>query len=55
LGFVVPLLLTGAFTGFIMGLQKLEDRTGYRAWIARGSGLLLIVFGLYVLKVAIWG
>ena len=55
LGFVLPLLLTGAFTGFLMGLQKLEDRTGYRAWIARGSGVLLIVFGLYVLKVAIWG
>ncbi len=55
LGFVVPLLLTGAFTGFIMGLKKLEDRTGYRAWITRGCGVLLIVFALYVLKVAIWG
>ncbi|MEN6337189.1 MAG: cytochrome c biogenesis CcdA family protein [Phycisphaerales bacterium] len=55
LGFVVPLLLTGAFTGFVMGLKKLEDRTGYRAWITRCSGILLIVFGLYVLKVAIWG
>jgi cytochrome c-type biogenesis protein len=55
LGFVVPLLLAGAFAGFLMGLQKLQDRTGYRAWINRGSGVLLIVFGLYVLKVAIWG
>jgi cytochrome c-type biogenesis protein len=55
LGFVVPLLLTGVFTGFLMGLKKLEDRTGYRTWIARGSGVLLIAFGLYVMKVAIWG
>lgn len=54
LGFVVPLLLTGAFASFIMSLKKLEERTGYRAWIARGSGVLLIVFGLYVMKVAIW-
>jgi cytochrome c-type biogenesis protein len=55
LGFVVPLLLAGAFAGFLMGLKTLEERTGYRAWIARGSGALLIVFGLYLLKVAIQG
>jgi cytochrome c-type biogenesis protein len=55
LGFTVPLLLAGAFAGFIMSLKKLEERTGYREWIAKGCGVLLILFGLYLFKTAIEG
>ena len=51
-GFVVPLLLAGGFAGFLMGLQKLQERTRYRAWIERGSGVLLILFALYLLRLA---
>jgi cytochrome c-type biogenesis protein len=53
LGFVVPLLLAGAFAGFLMGLQRLQDRTGYQQWIKRGSGAVLVLFALYLVKVAV--
>jgi cytochrome c-type biogenesis protein len=53
-GFVVPLMLTGAFADFIMRLKRLQEKTRYRDWIAKGSGALLIGFGLYLLKMAVW-
>ena len=53
-GFVVPLLLAGAFADFILRLKRLQDKTGYRAWIARSSGVLLVLFGLYLVKLAVW-
>lgn len=53
-GFVVPLILAGAFADFILRLKRLQEKTGYRDWIARGSGVLLIVFGLYLVKLAVW-
>ena len=53
-GFIVPLLLAGAFTDFILHLERLQKKTRYRNWIAQGSGWLLIMFGLYVLKIALW-
>jgi cytochrome c-type biogenesis protein len=53
LGFTVPLLLAGFFADFLMSLKKLEERTGYREWITKGSGVLLIVFGLYLVKAAL--
>jgi len=51
-GFVVPLLLAGCFADFLMGLQRLQDRTKYRVWIEKGSGVLLILFALYLFKLA---
>jgi cytochrome c-type biogenesis protein len=54
IGFIVPLILTGAFADFIMRLKHLQDKTRYRDWIAKGSGVLLIVFGLYLVKRAVW-
>jgi hypothetical protein len=36
-----------------MNLKKLHERTGYRLWIARGSGVLLIGFGISILKTAL--
>ena len=53
-GFVVPLILTGAFADFILRLKRLQEKTGYRDWIARGSGAWLIAFGLYLIKLAVW-
>ena len=49
LGFVVPLLLAGAFVGFITTLKKLEERTHYQQWIARLSGIVLIAFAFYLI------
>jgi cytochrome c-type biogenesis protein len=54
IGFVVPLVLTGAFADFIMRLDRLQKKTRYRDWIGKGSGVLLIVFGLYLVKMAVW-
>jgi cytochrome c-type biogenesis protein len=51
-GFVVPLLLAGAFAGFLMGLKNLQERTKYREWIEKGCGVLLFLFALYLVKVA---
>jgi len=51
-GFTVPLLLAGAFAGFLMGLKKLQEATRYREWIEKGSGVILILFALYLAKVA---
>jgi cytochrome c-type biogenesis protein len=51
-GFVVPLLLAGSFAGFLMGLKKLQERTQYREWIEKGSGVLLVLFALYLVKLA---
>jgi cytochrome c-type biogenesis protein len=51
-GFVVPLLLAGTFAGFLMGLKRLQERTQYREWIEKGSGVLLILFALYLVKLA---
>jgi len=53
-GFVVPLILAGAFADFILRLKRLQEKTGYRDWIARGSGVLLVLFGLYLVKLAVW-
>ncbi len=48
LGFVVPLLLAGVFADLVMRMRKLDERTRYRRWIGKGSGVLLISFGLYL-------
>ena len=53
-GFVVPLILAGAFADFILRLKRLQEKTGYRDWIAKGSGVLLIMFALYLVKRAVW-
>jgi cytochrome c-type biogenesis protein len=53
-GFIVPLVLTGAFADFILRLDRLQEKTRYRDWIAKGSGVLLIMFGLYLAKMAVW-
>jgi cytochrome c-type biogenesis protein len=53
-GFVVPLILAGAFADFILHLRRLQEKTRYRDWIGKGSGVLLIVFGLYLVKQAVW-
>jgi cytochrome c-type biogenesis protein len=47
-GFVVPLLLVGACADFILRMRRWDERTHYRVWVARGSGVLLIAFGVYV-------
>ena len=54
LGFVVPVILTGAFADFILRLNRLDEKTRYRSWIGKGSGTLLIAFGLYLVKKAVW-
>lgn len=48
-GFVVPLILTSAFTGFLLGIKRLQEKTGYRTWVSRSSGIMLIGFGVYTL------
>jgi cytochrome c-type biogenesis protein len=53
-GFVVPLILAGVFADFVLQLKRLQEKTRYRDWIGKGSGVLLIVFGLYLVKRAIW-
>jgi len=53
-GFAVPLVLAGAFADFLLQLKRLQDKTRYRDWIGKGSGVLLIVFGLYLIKLAVW-
>jgi cytochrome c-type biogenesis protein len=53
-GFVVPLILAGAFADFILRLKRFQEQTRYRDWIAKGSGALLVVFGLYLVKMAVW-
>ena len=53
-GFVVPLMLTGVFADFILRLKRLQEKTRYRDWIAKGSGVLLIMFGLFLIKRAVW-
>ena len=52
IGFVVPLLLAGMFAGFLMGLERLQERTNYQQWIKKGSGVVLVLFALYLAKVA---
>jgi len=49
LGFVVPLVLAGAFTGFILNLDRLEKETRYREWIARISGIVLLLFAGFLI------
>ena len=53
-GFVVPLILAGVFADFILRLKRLQKKTRYRDWIGNGSGVLLIVFGLYLVRLAVW-
>ena len=53
-GFAVPLVLAGAFADFLLQLKRLQDKTRYRDWIGKGSGVLLIAFGLYLMKLAVW-
>ena len=53
-GFIVPLVLTGAFADFILRLNRIQEKTRYRDWIAKGSGVLLVAFGLYLIKTAVW-
>ncbi|MEI8122906.1 MAG: cytochrome c biogenesis protein CcdA [bacterium] len=53
-GFVVPLILAGLFADFILRLDRLQKKTGYRDWIGKGSGVLLIVFGVYLAITAVW-
>jgi len=48
-GFIVPLLLAGAFTGFLVGLKKLQEKTGYQEWVRKLSGATLLLFGVYLL------
>jgi len=48
------LMLTGAFADFILRLKQLQEKTRYRDWIGKGSGALLIVFGLFLIKRAVW-
>lgn len=48
LGFVVPLILAGACADFVLRMRQLNERTRYRVWIGKGSGVLLVAFGLYL-------
>jgi cytochrome c-type biogenesis protein len=52
-GFAIPLLLAGAFAGFLATLQRLQASTNYQGWIARISGVVLIGFALYLMKSAL--
>ncbi len=45
-GYVVPLILVGAFSG---ALQKLLALRQWSSWITTLSGLLLIAFGVFAL------
>jgi cytochrome c-type biogenesis protein len=49
LGFVVPMILAGTFADFLLGIKRLQERTGYSIWISRCSGILLIMFGAYMI------
>lgn len=51
LGYVIPLLLAGIFSDFLLNLGKLQHRTGYQTWVARISGVLLLGFAGYILIV----
>ena len=53
IGFVIPLLFAGAFTGFIMELDRWQEKTKYRNWIAKGSGVLLLAFAVFLVKRAL--
>lgn len=53
-GFVVPLLLAGAFADLVLRMRRLDERTRYRTWIGKGSGVLLLAFGLFLLKKIVW-
>jgi cytochrome c-type biogenesis protein len=53
LGFVVPLLCAGAFAGFILELDRWQEKTRYRDWIAKGSGVLLLLFAAFLVKRAL--
>jgi cytochrome c-type biogenesis protein len=54
LGFVVPLIMAATFGGFLLGLKKFQEKTGYSTWIKKGSGILLITFSCYMLWRAIF-
>jgi cytochrome c-type biogenesis protein len=47
-GFVVPLLLAGAFAGFLLKMQRIQERTGYQQWIKRACGAGLVLFSIYL-------
>jgi cytochrome c-type biogenesis protein len=53
-GFVVPLVLAGVFADFLLRLKQLQEKTRYRDWINKGGGVILILFGLYLVKRAVW-
>ena len=53
IGFVIPLLFAGAFAGFIMELDRWQEKTKYRNWIAKGSGVLLLAFAAILVKRAL--
>lgn len=48
LGYVIPLILAGVFTGFLLGLDRWQQKTKYQVWISSASGFLLLTFSIYI-------
>jgi cytochrome c-type biogenesis protein len=48
LGYVIPLILAGVFTGFLLGLDRLQQKTKYQVWVPSISGFLLLAFAIFL-------